>query len=83
MHTYSEIGEDEARLAVETCLAELRRRGKAAVVAVGDRHGELIALWRMDGAPLPSVLIAANKVYTTARERKPSGDIGRAALAEG
>ncbi len=83
MQTYSEIGQDEARLAIDTCLAELQARGKAAVIAVGDRHGELIALLRMDGAPLPSVLVAANKVYTTARERRASGDVGRAARAEG
>jgi glc operon protein GlcG len=36
----------------------------------------MIALLRMDGAPLASILIASNKAWTAARERKPSKDIG-------
>jgi glc operon protein GlcG len=77
MLTNLEIGEEEARIAVDLIVGELKRRGKAAVIAVADRHGELIALWRMNGAPLSSVTIAANKAFTAARERKPSGDVGR------
>jgi glc operon protein GlcG len=30
----------------------------------------------MDGAPVSSIRIAANKAYTSARERKPTKDIG-------
>lgn len=83
MQTLLDLGETEARIALDTCLDELRRRGKMGSVAVGDRHGELIALFRMDGAPLPSPGIAANKVYTTSRLRQPSGELGRAAAAGG
>jgi glc operon protein GlcG len=49
---------------------------KAAVVAVSDEHGELIAFARMDGAPLSSIRVAANKAWTAARERKPTKEIG-------
>jgi glc operon protein GlcG len=77
MQNVREIGDEEAKLAIDLIVGELKRRGKAGVIAVGDRHGELIALWRMNGAPLSSVTIAANKVFTAARERKPSGDVGR------
>jgi glc operon protein GlcG len=49
---------------------------KAAVIAVADPHGELIAFARMDGAPISSIRIAANKAWTAARERKPTKDIG-------
>ncbi len=56
-----------------------RKRGKAAVIVVADSHGELLALARMDGAPLSSLAIATNKAWTAARERKPSKDIGTAA----
>jgi len=49
---------------------------KAAVIAVADSHGELIAFARMDGAPISSIRIAANKAWTSARERKPTKDIG-------
>ncbi len=83
MQTYQELGEAEARLAVDACVAELKRRGKTGVVAVGDRHGELIALVRMDGCALPPIVIAQNKVYTSARTRGLSGDLGRAAQIDG
>ena len=83
MQTVFQLGEAEARLAIDTCVAELKKRGKAGVVAVGDGHGELIALWRTDGSPLPPIIIAQNKVYTAARVRGLSGDLGRAAQQDG
>src|SRR6185437_6859548 len=69
----------EARLALEAIHAEVVRRGKAAVIAVCDAHGDLIAFARMDGAPLSSITIAMNKAYSAARERKPTKEIGNAA----
>jgi glc operon protein GlcG len=69
---------EDARRALETISAELTRRGLSAVITVADDHGELIALMRMDGAPLSSIVIAANKAWTAAREKKPSFEIGRA-----
>ena len=83
MQTCREIGDEEAKLAVDLIVAELKRRRKAAVIAVADRHGELIALWRMSGAPLSSITIATNKAFTAARERKPSGDVGRSSREGG
>jgi glc operon protein GlcG len=73
------LGYVEAQQAIEAIKAELIRRGKAAVVAVADAHGELIALLRLDGAPLPSILIATNKAWTAARERKPTRELGQSA----
>lgn len=70
---------DDARRAIDVILPELKRRALAAVITVADDHGELIALMRMDGAPLSSIAIAMNKAYTAARERKPTKEIGRAA----
>lgn len=78
MNTESTIDYAEARLVVETLHSEIARRGKAAVIAVCDPHGDLIALARMDGAPLSSITIAINKAYSAARERKPSKEIGTA-----
>ena len=83
MQTIREIGEEEAGVALEVVISELKRRKKAAVIAVADRHGELIALWRMDGASLSCMTIAANKAFTAAREKKPSGDIGRSSRDDG
>lgn len=76
---YTSLGQAEARQAIDAIAAELGRRGQAAVIAVADAHGELIALLRLDGAPLASITIAANKAWTAARERKPSRELGQAA----
>lgn len=73
------LGLAEAQLAIQTIQAEVTRRGKAVVIAVVDPHGELIALARMDGAPLPSITIAANKAFTAARKGEPTRDIGQRA----
>ncbi len=76
MNQIHSLGHADAQRAIEAIQTELQRRGKAAVIAVTDPHGELIALLRVDGAPLPSILNASNKAWTAARERKPSKDIG-------
>ena len=67
----------DAQLAIEAIKNEMLKRGKAAVIAVADPHGELIALLRVDGAPYTSIQIATNKAYTAARDRKPSRQIGQ------
>jgi glc operon protein GlcG len=79
MQQIQSLGQAEAQLAIRVIQEELQRRGQAAVIAVADAHGELIALLRMDGARLPSIVIAANKAWTAAREQKPSYELGQAA----
>jgi glc operon protein GlcG len=81
--TSKTIGHAEAQAAIAAIQAELTRRGKAAVIAVADDHGELVALLRLDGAPYQSVTIASNKAFTAARERQPSWDLGRASRDAG
>jgi glc operon protein GlcG len=66
----------EARRIVDAVVAEASKSSRSAVVAVADTHGELIAFARMDGAPVSSITIAANKVWTAARERKTTQEIG-------
>jgi uncharacterized protein GlcG (DUF336 family) len=82
MHLRVELGDVEARLALDVCVAELKTRDKVGSVAVADSHGELIGLLRMNGAGLATGTIAANKVFTSSRLCQPSGDLGKAA-AEG
>ena len=79
MQNVSSLGHAEAQRAIQSIQAEALRRHKAAVIAVADAHGELIALMRLDGAPLGSILIAANKAWTAARERQPTRDLGQTA----
>ena len=78
MKQHSSLGSSDAQLAIQVIASELTKRGKAAVVAVVDDHGELIGLLRVDGAPLSSVGIATNKAWTAARERKSSFELGQA-----
>jgi Uncharacterized protein, possibly involved in utilization of glycolate and propanediol len=83
MRKIFELGEQEADIAVGAIRAELKSRAKRAVVAVSDSHGELIALHRMDGAPLPSIDVAARKVLSAARERCETGELGKNFLKNG
>jgi glc operon protein GlcG len=83
MQSNLELSETEARLAIDACATEFRKRGKVGSIAVGDSHGEMIALLRMDGASLPSAGIAVNKAFTSSRVREFSGNLGRAAHNEG
>jgi glc operon protein GlcG len=79
MYQTLSLGHVEAERAIGAIRVALEQRGKAAVIAVADAHGELIGLLRLDGAPPASILNAANKAWTAARERRPSGELGRAA----
>jgi glc operon protein GlcG len=79
MRQLNSLDHNEAEKVIKVIQEELIRRQKAAVIAVSDENGELIALLRLDNAPLPSIVIAANKAWTAARERKPTFDVGQAA----
>jgi len=69
----------EARRIVDAIVAEVSKGARSAVIVVADSHGELIAFARMDGAPVSSITIAANKAWTAARERKTTQEIGERA----
>jgi len=76
MKTSQTIEYSEAKEMIDRIVKKALATKKAAVVAVADSHGELIAFARMDGAPISCIRIAANKAWTAARERKPTKDIG-------
>jgi glc operon protein GlcG len=76
MRTLYSLDYSEARRAVDLILEKAIRMQKSAAVAVADAHGDLICFARMDGAPVSSILIAINKAWTAARERKPTKEIG-------
>ena len=77
MYQITTLGHNEAQRAMAAVQAEMARRGVVGVIAVADAHGELVGLLRLDGAPLASVIIATNKAWTAARERKPTRQIGQ------
>lgn len=66
----------EAQKIVDLIVQKATHLQKSLVVAVTDCHGELIAFARMDGAPISSIRVAANKAWTAARERKTTKEIG-------
>ncbi|MCK6576485.1 MAG: heme-binding protein [Anaerolineae bacterium] len=77
------LSHHDAMRVLDAIRAELDRDGRGAAVAVADEHGELIALLRTDGCPLPSINNAINKAYVSAREGVPSGRVGKKAREEG
>ena len=55
------IDYSEAKKIIDFIVDQASHMQKSVVVAVADAHGELIAFARMDGAPISSIRIAANK----------------------
>jgi glc operon protein GlcG len=76
MRSTQTIEYSEAKRVIDLIVDKAAQMQKSVVVAVADSHGELIAFARMDGAPISSIRIAANKAWTAARERKPTKEIG-------
>lgn len=82
MENINSLSHADAWEIVNSVRVALEQDGRGAAVAVSDSHGELMALLRTDGCPLPSVNNAINKAYTAARERKESRDVGEASRRE-
>ena len=83
MYQIHQLSHNEAMMIVNAIKEALESKGKGATVAVVDVHGELIALLRTDGCPLPSINNAIHKAFTAAREGVPSADIGQRSHEEG
>ena len=62
MRTVQTIDYSEARRAIDLIMEKASRMRRAAVVAVADVHGDVIALARMDGAPVASIRIASSNL---------------------
>lgn len=76
MRSVATIDYAEAKRAVDRIVEQATQLKKAVVVVIADCRGELIALVRMDTAPVSSVVIATNKAWTAARLGKPTQEIG-------
>ena len=82
MQQHHTLSHADALHIITTLQQALEQENKGAAIAVVDAHGELIALLRTDGCPLPSINNAINKAFTAARERTESGNIGQASRDE-
>ena len=76
MRTLHSIGYCDAKRALDLIAEKASQMKKAASIAVADSHGDVICFGRMDGAPVSSIQIAMNKAWTSAREGKPTKEIG-------
>lgn len=83
MLVHSGVSNAEALAAIEHMRQALEKNYAAAVLAVSDAHGELIALVRMDGAPLPSIAVAQAKAFTAARQGMATRQLALEAKAGG
>ena len=77
MRALTTLCDRDASVAIDAIRKVLIERGKPAVIAVVDAHGELLGLLRMSGAALSSITVATNKAYSSARLRRPSAEIGK------
>jgi glc operon protein GlcG len=83
MYQRYQLSHNDAMKIIAAIQAELEKENKGAAIAVCDAQGELIAFLRTDGCRLPSIYIAMNKAFTSAREQRPSKEIGQASVEEG
>lgn len=66
-----------AKRIIDTAIAKAKEVGKAYSIAVVDENGWLVALHRMDDAPIPTADIAWDKAWTAAVFRLPSSEASR------
>jgi glc operon protein GlcG len=76
MYSINKVSSKEAHQLVAHALAEAEKINKHIAIAVAGPEGEMISFLRMDGAAPASALIAQNKAYTAARDRKTTRQMG-------
>jgi glc operon protein GlcG len=77
MYPYGKVSYSEAIKLIEHVVKEAEKINKPVAVAVAGPEGELISFLRMDGANAASSVIAQNKAYTSARDRKTTREMGK------
>jgi glc operon protein GlcG len=77
MNTIGKVSSAEALQLIAHVVKVADLVGKSVVVAVAGPEGELISFLRMDDANAGSSVIAPNKAYTSARQRKFTRELGK------
>lgn len=77
MYQYEKVSSSEAVRLIEHVVKESEKINKSVAVAITGPEGELISFLRMDGANAASAVIAQNKAYTSARDRKTTREMGK------
>lgn len=76
MQVFEKVSSQEAIKMLGHAIVEAGRINKHIAIAVCGPEGELIAFLRMDGASPAASVIAQNKAYTAARDRKSTKQMG-------
>ena len=76
MYSYEKVSSQEAVKLIEKVVEEVSKINKQIAVAVSGPEGELIAFLRMDEASPAASMIAHNKAYTAACDRKDTRLMG-------
>jgi glc operon protein GlcG len=76
MYQVMKVSFKEAQKMIEVVVLEAEKINKPVAVAVCGPEGELISFLRMDGASGAASVIAQNKAYTCARDRKSTREMG-------
>ncbi|MGQ9647514.1 MAG: GlcG/HbpS family heme-binding protein [Thermodesulfobacteriota bacterium] len=66
-----------AKTILSTAVFKAKEMGKVYSIAVVDENGWLVALHRMDGAPIPTAEMARDKAWTAAVFRMPSSKVSK------
>jgi uncharacterized protein GlcG (DUF336 family) len=64
-----------AKKLLQTGIENAKEMGKVCSIALVDENGWLVALHRMDGAPIPTAEIARDKAWTAAVFRRSSSEV--------
>lgn len=66
-----------AKNLLQTGIKKAKETGKLCSIAIVDDQGWLVALHRMDGAPIPTAEIARDKAWTAAAFGIPSAEVSQ------
>ena len=64
-----------AKRLIQIGMEKAKVKGILCSIAIVDENGWLVALHRMDGAPIPTAEIARDKAWTAAVFRRPSSEV--------
>ncbi len=64
-----------AKRILQTGMEIAKKKKLSCSIAIVDENGWLVALHRMDGAPIPTAEIARDKAWTAAVFRRPSSEV--------
>lgn len=64
-----------AKTILTTAVSKAKGSGRTCSIAIADENGWLVALHRMDGAPIPTAEMARDKAWTAAAFQMPSSKV--------